>query len=97
MDTSPATIKDLELVFTNIVKVILAFGVVGLFWMLITGGFKYLTSGGDPKAVDGAKNTLTYAIGGFILLAFSFLVLQIIGSFTGTGSILTNFTIFRAN
>ncbi|HCR36006.1 hypothetical protein A2130_04150 [Candidatus Woesebacteria bacterium GWC2_33_12] len=93
--TDPATIKDLEDVFTNIVKVLMAGGALTLFILLLTSGFKYLSSGGDQKAVEGAKKTLTYAIGGFVALAFSYLILRIIGQFTGTDSIITNFTIFK--
>lgn len=91
----PATIKDLESVFTNVVKVLMALGAFGLFIMLLTSGFKYLTSSGDPKAVEGAKKTLTYAIGGFVALAFSYMILRLIGIFTGTDSFITNFTIVK--
>ncbi len=92
---SPAPLSALEDVFGNVVKTILSLGGIVLFIMLLSGGFKYLTSGGDPKAVEGAKNTLTYAIGGFVLLAFSYLILVTIGTFTGTGDILKNFVIFK--
>lgn len=93
----PATISDLENVFENIVSVLLAGGALTLFIFLLSSGFKYLTSSGDPKAVEGAKKTLTYAIGGFVALAFSYMVLRLIGMFTGTEDIITNFTIFKAN
>ncbi len=51
--------------------------------MLILGGFSYMSAGGDPKAMEGAKKTLTYAIGGMILLALSLLVFRVIEAFTG--------------
>ncbi|MEK7472476.1 MAG: hypothetical protein AAB625_00375 [Patescibacteria group bacterium] len=93
MAAAPAELSQLEDVFENVVKALLALGGIGLFLTLLSSGFKYLTSGGDPKAVEGAKNTLTYAIGGFVLLAFSYLILLIIGTFTGAD--VTNFTIFK--
>lgn len=91
----PATIKDLESVFSNVVRTLMALGAFGLFIMLLTSGFKYLTSGGDQKAVEGAKKTLTFAIGGFVTLAFSYLILRLIGIFTGTDQVITNFTIVK--
>lgn len=91
----PAKLQDLEIVFGNVVQAMLAMGGVALFIMLLTGGFKYLTSGGDPKALEGAKHTLTYAIGGFVLLAFSYMLLRILGDVTGIKEAITNFTIFR--
>lgn len=97
MDTSPPELSQLETVFGNLVTSLLALGGIILFLMLLSGGFKYLTSGGDPKSTEVAQKTLTYAIGGLVLLAGSFLILRIIGTFTGTESVITNFTIFKAN
>jgi hypothetical protein len=63
--------------------------------MLIMGGFKFITAGGDPKAIEGAKKTLTYAIMGIVLVALSFLILQFISTFTGVD--VTQFKIFQGN
>jgi len=87
----PATLIDLEPIFGNIVKVIIATTGLVLFFLLISGGFKYITSGGDPKATESAQKTITYAIGGLILILFSFLILQLISSITGID--VTNFKI----
>lgn len=91
----PAKLQDLETVFGNVVTSLLALGGIVLFLMLLSGGFKYLTSGGDPKATEGAQKTLTYAIGGLVMLAGSFIILKIIGAITGTDAIITNFKIFK--
>lgn len=42
----------------------------------IFGAFKYLTSGGNKEELEGAKRMITHAIVGFIILIFSFFVLQ---------------------
>lgn len=90
----PAKLSDLEIVFNNVVTSLLALGGIIFFLMLLSSGFKYLTSGGDPKSVEGAQKTLTYAITGFVVLAASFLILKIISAFTGATGI-TDFKIFR--
>lgn len=92
-----AELRDLECVFGNIVQVVLAFGGITLFLMLLVGGFKYITAGGNPQAVEGAKKTLTYAIGGTILLVFSYMIIFIIQQFAfpGTGGEIIRFKIFR--
>ena len=95
MGPSPAPLSKLEDVFGSVVTSLLALGGITLFLMLLSGGFKYLTSGGDPKATEGAQKTLTYAIGGLVMLAGSFLILKIIGTFTGTDTIITNFKVFK--
>jgi len=59
--------------------------------MLIVGGFKYLTSGGDQKATASAQQTLTFAVVGLVLLVLAFLVFRLIEQFTGVN--VTNFVI----
>lgn len=52
----------------NIFSVIV--GIIAVI-MIIYGGFKYITSGGDSGNVSGAKNTLIYAIVGLIIVALA--------------------------
>lgn len=89
----PAKLFELEKIFGNVVETLLALAAIALFLMLVLGGFKYLTSQGDPKNVEGARNTLTYAIGGMALIGLSFLILKFIEFFTGAN--LTEFKIFQ--
>jgi len=90
-----AILQGFEAVFENVVTVILGLSGVVLFIMLIMGGFKFITAGGDPKAIESAKKTLTYAIGGIVLIALSFLILRFISTFTGVD--VTQFQIFQVN
>lgn len=91
----PATIKDLEVIFARIVSVIAAFaGIVALF-ALIAGGFRYISSGGDPKATAAARNTITYAFAGILLLIATWLILKILETITGVP--LTRFIIYTEN
>lgn len=87
------TLDKLGIVFENLVSALLALGGIVLFVMLLLGGFKYLTAGGDPKKAEEAKKTLTYAIGGLVLLVGSFLILQLIQDITGAN--VTEFSITR--
>lgn len=77
------TIQCLEVVFGNILSVAIGLSVLALFVMFLVGGFRYLTSGGDPKATTAAKQTLTYAILGMGLLAIAFLIFKLIEYYTG--------------
>lgn len=91
---TPVQLRDLNVRFDNIVGLALGFAGIVLFIMLLIGGFKFITSGGDPKAAGAAKQTLTYAITGIVLIACSFLILRIIAEFTGVTSI-TGFNIYK--
>lgn len=87
----PATIPDLDVIFKNVVGVILALAGLVLFIMLIIGGFRFITSNGDPKAVDSAKKTLTSAIVGLIVLLFAYVILTVISKLTGVD--ITSFSV----
>ena len=85
------TLKCLEEVYKNILKVIISLGLLALFVMLLTGGFKFLTAGGDPKAAASAKQTMTYAVAGIGMMAIAFLIFRLIEFYTGVT--ITVFTI----
>lgn len=89
-----ATIKGLEAIFSNILSIALTLAGIVLFIMLLVGGFRYLTSGGDPKAKEAAQGTLTQAIAGLVILLLAFVILRFIAFITGVEGIL-NFTIVQ--
>ncbi len=39
--------------------------------LIIIGAIKYMTSGGDPNAVNSAKNTILYALVGAVVTVFA--------------------------
>jgi len=49
------------------------------FLLIVFAGFQIMTSGGDPKKLQGGKELLTAAIGGIILLVFSSFLLRTLG------------------
>ena len=55
-------------------------GISGLaaFVMLVVGGFRWLVSAGNPTAVSDAKDQITKALLGLLLILMSWLVLQVI-------------------
>ena len=91
-DGGVATISGLEGLFQNVIGSLLFVAGIILFIMLVMGAFKFITSRGDPKRLDSARKTLTYAIVGIILVASSYLILVLIRDFTGNVNIL-NFTV----
>ncbi len=47
--------------------------------LLIVGGAQFIASGGDPDSLDEAKEKITAAVSGLLLIIFSLLMLKIIG------------------
>lgn len=46
--------------------------------MIIFGGIKYITSGGDAGAVSSAKNTIIYACIGLVVVALAEVIVQFV-------------------
>lgn len=54
-----------------------------LLLYLIYGGIQLLTSTGDPKKVESAKDKITGALIGFVIIVAAFWITQIIASILG--------------
>lgn len=67
-DGGPGGIQDIASTIVNFLSVIV--GIIAVI-MIIVGGFRYITSGGDSGNVSSAKNTLIYAIVGLIIVALA--------------------------
>lgn len=61
------------------------FGIAGflLLLYLIFGGFSYMLSGGDPKATESAKQKITNAVIGFVIIFAAYWLVQILGTVLG--------------
>lgn len=83
MNDTAAELSDLSKYFGNVLMAMIP--LIGLlsFIMVLAGGFKILTSGGDPKGMAGGKQTITLAVGGIALAIISWLVLVTIKNITG--------------
>ena len=69
---------DLSGIASKIVNIFsIIVGIVAVL-MIIYGGFKYITSGGDSGNVSGAKNTLIYAIIGLIIVALAQIIVHFV-------------------
>ncbi len=75
---------DLQSILTRAVNIFsLIVGVIAVI-MIIVGGLKYITSGGDSGNVSSAKNTIIYAIVGLIIVALAqFIVRFVLGTTSG--------------
>jgi hypothetical protein len=68
-------LNDILKLIINIFSLVV--GVVAVI-MIIIGGLKYITSGGDSGNVTGAKNTILYAIIGLVVVALSQFIVRFI-------------------
>ena len=65
-------------IISDIVQILLILiGAVAII-MIIIGGFKYVTSGGDPNNTNSAKNTIMYALIGLLIAAFAEVIVHFV-------------------
>ncbi|MBI2011479.1 hypothetical protein HYS91_01790 [Candidatus Daviesbacteria bacterium] len=83
MNPGPAGILQLQEVLTRLINISVTLAFFALVVVLVWGGIRLLTSGGEPKAVQGAVNLFTWALLGILFLAIAWLILLLIKNFTG--------------
>ncbi len=83
MNSDAARLDQLPDYFGNILSAMIPLIGMVAFIMILIGGFKILTSGGDPKGLQGGKQTITWAVGGLALSIISWLILLLIENITG--------------
>ena len=77
-DGCPADLFGDTGVFKQVTNTILYIvGIVAVI-MLIIGGIRYVTSGGDSKKVTDAKNTVLYAIIGLVIAFLAFAIVNFV-------------------
>lgn len=96
LDTSGAmTLNCLEdILYGVLYKALFFLGAIGLL-MLIYGAIKFIISKGDPKGIQSAQKTMTYAIFGIGTVILTFLVINLVTGALGLPNILTNFSFYQ--
>lgn len=68
-------VNDIVRLVINIFSIVV--GVISVI-MIIIGGLKYITSGGDSGNVTGAKNTILYAVIGLVVVALAQFIVRFV-------------------
>lgn len=83
--------RDPGAVLSTIIPYLFVIAGLVLLLYLVWGGFAWMTSGGDPKALESAKAKITNAVVGFIILFASYWLVQLLGMALGIGQFGTIF------
>lgn len=67
----------------SIIGLLIIAGFVIAFFYLLIGGFDWITSGGDKAKLESARDKITNAIIGLIVVAASWAVMTLVGDFVG--------------
>ncbi len=71
---------------SRLLSIVMVIGVILVFAYLVLGGIEYITSGGEKGKTEAARNKITSAVIGLIILASSYAILTIVLKFLGTSA-----------
>lgn len=84
-EVNPTGAQSLQGLITKIINIFsVIVGVIAVI-MIIIGGLKYITSGGDSGNVSSAKNTIIYALVGLVIVALAQFIVRFV--LTNTNSV----------
>jgi len=63
------------------IQLILVLAAIIFFFMLVWGGIRWITSGGDKGQTEGAKSQITAAIVGLVIVFATWAIIQLIQIF----------------
>lgn len=65
-------------VVKTVINILSAIGGIIAVILIIIGGVKYMTSGGDSNSAANARNTIIYAIVGLIIVVFAQVIVRFV-------------------
>lgn len=83
LDGQPPSLNDLKEILSRIVGLFLAASAAALIIMVGYGIIKGSLAAGDPRALEGAKGTWSYAVFGFFIVILSITLVNIIRKVLG--------------
>jgi len=81
----PSSIKITEIgtLISAIVGTLLIVASLITFIYLILGGIQWITSGGDKAAMEAARNKITHAIVGLVIVGSAWAIMALVQNFLG--------------
>lgn len=80
---STTDFANLGAIVNKFVPYVFAAASMFLLFYLIVGGFGFLTSKGDPKALEAARQKITNAIIGFVIIFVAYWLVQLLAIILG--------------
>ncbi len=75
--------SQIKTIITNIITWSLTLVGITAVLFIIYGGFLYITSAGNKERAESAKKTLTYAVGGLIVVILANIIVSLVSNTVG--------------
>lgn len=70
-------------IVSGAIKLVLMVAALVFFFILVIGGIKWIVSGGDKAQTEGARNQITAALVGLVIVFAAWAILKLIQTFFG--------------
>ena len=68
---------------SGFIRLVLVIAGLAFFFILVIGGIKWILSGGDKAHTEGARNQITAALVGLVIVFSAWAIIQLINTFFG--------------
>jgi len=65
------------------IRLAFVIGAIIFFFMLVIGGIKWISAGGDKARLEGAQKQITHALAGLAILLSTFAIIRLVGYLFG--------------
>lgn len=76
------------MLISGLIKGAMVVAAVVFFFMLVIGGIRWIASGGDKSATEGARNQITAALIGLIVVFAAWAIVNLVSAFFNVPNIL---------
>lgn len=70
-------------IVSGLIRGALVVAAIVFFFILVIGGIKWIASGGDKAATEGARNQITAALVGLVIVFAAWAIVALINTFFG--------------
>lgn len=70
-------------IVTALIRLILVIAALAFFFILVIGGIRWIASGGDKAQTEAARNQITAALVGLVIVFAAWAIIQLINTFFG--------------
>lgn len=70
-------------IIAGIIQLVMVIAALIFFFMLVIGGVKWIASGGDKGQTEGARNQITAALVGLVIVFAAWAIANLVGYFFG--------------
>lgn len=81
--TDQIRIENLGSLITALVGTLLIIAALLAFFYLILGGIQWITSGGDKAGMEAARNKITHAVVGLVIVGAAWAIMILVQNFLG--------------